>query len=462
MIPLTFHFIFGLQRDFGGKPFSFVHYMAIKSALAVHPGAKAFFYYQYEPAGVYWDVARRYVECVRIEAPKEIFGRPLLHVAHQTDLLRLQILLKSGGIYLDLDTITTRGFASLLSHGCVVGRQGRDGSELDRGVCNAVLLSEPGHPFIRDWIEEFRHFRSRGRDEFWDEHAVVIPGRLAASGRYRIEVLAPEAFFHPSYDTEGIGDLFIEDREFPGSLCHHLWESGSWHVAARINERNVGLLSNTYCRIARRHVGEDAGVFRGAREAQLRDAERAGLRLNLGCGVQRMEGWVNVDRQPQTGPDLEFDLTRSPWPLADDCAHEANLSHVLEHVGSAFRTVLQELYRVCRDGALIHIRVPGPTHEWFWTDPEHDRPVLPETLNMLDRELCKARMIGGDSKTPLAVYWNVDFVMEKCVLGLDPQFDAERVATGMSEEEFLKRARYQNNVVAEYIMDLRVRKRSGR
>ena len=75
MIPLQFHFIFGLQPDFGGKPFSFFHYMAVKSALSVHPGAKAFFYYEHEPRGIYWEVARRYVETVPIKAPTEFIKR---------------------------------------------------------------------------------------------------------------------------------------------------------------------------------------------------------------------------------------------------------------------------------------------------------------------------------------------------------------------------------------------------
>jgi hypothetical protein len=459
MIPLTFHFIFGLQPDFGGKPFSFIHYMAVKSALAVHPGAKALFHYEHEPRGIYWEVARSHVECVRVQAPREVSGRPLEHVAHQADVLRLQILLERGGIYLDLDTITVRSFAPLLVHGCVMGRQGRQGSATDRGLCNAVILAEPKHPFLRAWLDEYRHFRSRGGDEFWDEHSVVVPGRLAASGKYPVTLLEPEAFFHPSYDNAGIGDLFIENQRFPEAYCHHLWESNAWHVAARINERNVGLLENTYCGLARRHLGEDAQVFERLRKAELREALAQGAHLNLGCGVQRMEGWVNVDREPETGPDLQFDLAARPWPLPDGCATEVNLSHVLEHTGEGFRSVIQELYRVCRDGALVHVRVPGPAHEWFWTDPEHNRPVVPETLSMLDRELCKARMIAGDTKTPLAIYWNVDFVLEKSMFSLDPQFEAERVATGMADDEVMKRARYQTNVVAEYMMDLRVRKR---
>jgi len=457
VIPLQFHFIFGLKPDFGGKPFSFVHYMAIKSALSVHPGAKAFFYYEHEPQGIYWEVARPYLETVRIKAPKEIFGRPLLHVAHQTDLLRLQILQDKGGIYLDMDTITTRGFASLLSHSCVMARQGY--GETDRGMCNAVILSEPRHPFIAAWIEEFRHFRSTGTDEYWDEHAVVIPQRLMETGRYGVTVLEPEAFFIPSYDTFGIADMFIDDREFPASLCHHLWESQAWHVAAHLNERNVATLQNTYCSIARRHIESDNDAFRKLREAEQRKSAHDGLRVNLGCGIRHVEGWINIDREAQTGPDMQFDLGREPWPMDDNSVIEASASHVLEYLDPAsFRQFFRELYRVSRDGAVIHLRVSSPTHDGFRTDPGHVRPVLPETMQMLNKELCRSWMVSGDSKTPLAVYWNVDFVVDSYGMTLDPQFDGERLRQGISEEEFKKQARHQNNIIADYVMDLVVRK----
>jgi hypothetical protein len=35
-IPNVFHFAFGFQSDFGGKPFGLVHYLAIKSACEVN------------------------------------------------------------------------------------------------------------------------------------------------------------------------------------------------------------------------------------------------------------------------------------------------------------------------------------------------------------------------------------------------------------------------------------------
>ena len=58
------------------------------------------------------------------------------------------------------------------------------------------------------------------------------------------------------------------------------------------------------------------------------------MRLNLGCGNRKLEGWVNVDREAACKPDRVADLEKLPWPWPDDSAEEVMLSHVLEHLGA--------------------------------------------------------------------------------------------------------------------------------
>src|SRR5687767_12052334 len=55
MIPNRIHFIFGLHPDFGGKPFSFVHYLAIASAAAVNSPSEIILHHAHEPAGEWWE-----------------------------------------------------------------------------------------------------------------------------------------------------------------------------------------------------------------------------------------------------------------------------------------------------------------------------------------------------------------------------------------------------------------------
>jgi len=121
MIPNQFHFVFGLKEDFGGKPFNILHYLAIKSAYDLNKPDAMYFYYTYEPSGEYWDKAKSYLTLVQVEAPTEIFGNPITHVAHKADIIRLQALYENGGIYMDMDTICVKSFEPLLNEKTVLG-----------------------------------------------------------------------------------------------------------------------------------------------------------------------------------------------------------------------------------------------------------------------------------------------------------------------------------------------------
>src|ERR1700691_1241250 len=99
-IPKILHYVFGMARDFGGKPWSLVHHVCLKSAVERINPEEVFFYYEHEPTGPWWALGRQLLTPVKITAPREIFGRPLEHVAHRADVVRLQKLIEFGGIYL--------------------------------------------------------------------------------------------------------------------------------------------------------------------------------------------------------------------------------------------------------------------------------------------------------------------------------------------------------------------------
>ena len=238
LIPKKVHFIFGLAPDFGGKPFSFIHFIAIRSFLHHNPDFNAFLYYAYEPEGVYWEAAQPLLHLVRCDAPTEVFGNPLCHFAHQADVMRLDILIDQGGIYLDLDTLTARSFADLLHHETVLGQECLDGQVM--GVCNAVMAARAQAPFLKLWRDSYRSFRSRGHDAFWNEHSVQVPAALMVQYQGMATVLAFDAFFDPPYSEPSLSNFFFGDTRYPKAYCHHLWESITWHLLSRINESNLG------------------------------------------------------------------------------------------------------------------------------------------------------------------------------------------------------------------------------
>ena len=98
-------------------------------------------------------------------------------------------------------------------------------------------------------------------------------------------------------------------------------------------------------------------------------------RLNLGCGQDIKQGYVNLDSVRMPGVDKVHDLNKIPYPFKDNTFDITYASHVLEHLDDV-PGVLRELRRISKPEAKIIIRVPffpsmyaasDPTHKHFFT-----------------------------------------------------------------------------------------------
>lgn len=94
--------------------------------------------------------------------------------------------------------------------------------------------------------------------------------------------------------------------------------------------------------------------------------------LDLGCGLNKKSNATGVDCRPLPGVDVVHDLNQFPYPFPDDYADEVHLTHVLEHLVNPV-AALQEVWRICRPGAHVHIRVPHYTGPFAWNDLTHLR-----------------------------------------------------------------------------------------
>ena len=188
--------------------------------------------------------------------------------------------------------------------------------------------------------------------------------------------------------------------------------------------------------------------------------------LNIGCGLHKIPGAVNVDSQASVNPDCLFDLEscgimrpiyilapgdnplgpakeveigREPYqlPFSDDEFDVVLASHVLEHIKNIL-PLMQELHRVAKPGARMHIRVPYGSHSIAFEDPTHVRQFFPKSFEYFGQMAYNAADYG----------YRGDWEIEQINLAVDDQFQ------GMSADEIAFMIERAFNIVKEMFVTL--------
>ncbi|HEY3950667.1 class I SAM-dependent methyltransferase [Phenylobacterium sp.] len=182
------------------------------------------------------------------------------------------------------------------------------------------------------------------------------------------------------------------------------------------------------------------------------------MKLNLGCGFDKREGWLNLDKFAACEPDRLLDIEATPWDLPANGFDHVLMKHVLEHVGAefaVFAAVMGELYRILEPGGLLEIHVPHVRHDSFWADPTHVRAFTPLTFQMMSKARNRQWMAAGENYTMLAFVMEVDFEIESVSQHYEAGW-AERVRNGELTIETLRDiANAQWNVAQELQVRLR-------
>jgi len=119
------------------------------------------------------------------------------------------------------------------------------------------------------------------------------------------------------------------------------------------------------------------------------------LKLNLGCGPNLMRGYVNCDWSKEMGADKVFDMNNIPWPFKNNSVSEVYMSHVLEHFHEPL-TILKEIYRICKDKAIVKIHVPYFSHESAFSMLDHYHQFTWTSFDSLDKNHpCHWQSIGN-------------------------------------------------------------------
>ena len=132
------------------------------------------------------------------------------------------------------------------------------------------------------------------------------------------------------------------------------------------------------------------------------------MKLNIGSGYKRYDGFLNVDDDPLVSPDFVVNLETGKLPFEDNSVEEIKAHHILEHIEN-FIPLMQEFYRVCKHGAIIDIVAPHHNHEVYYGDPTHVRPITVNGMYLFSKKHCQEDIKKDGSSSTLALRYNVDF-----------------------------------------------------
>jgi len=110
------------------------------------------------------------------------------------------------------------------------------------------------------------------------------------------------------------------------------------------------------------------------------------MRVDIGCSIHKLPGWLGVDVEP--GPDVDVRADMHHLPFRDSSLEQIHTRHTLEHVEDP-RQCLRELYRVCKPEGRIAIIVPHYSNPAYWADMTHKRPFSARSFEYYDLQLAK-------------------------------------------------------------------------
>lgn len=94
------------------------------------------------------------------------------------------------------------------------------------------------------------------------------------------------------------------------------------------------------------------------------------IKIDLGCGKVKEEGFIGIDKIRHENVDIVFDLESSSWPLPDGCATLVMARNIVEYIEPRkFIQFMNEIWRILKiDGQLL-ILTPYSGNTAWHSDP---------------------------------------------------------------------------------------------
>lgn len=96
------------------------------------------------------------------------------------------------------------------------------------------------------------------------------------------------------------------------------------------------------------------------------------LKIDLGCGRYKRDGYIGVDKFNDVSPDILCDIEKDCLPFEDSSVKEIFSSQMFEHI-SNINKVMDECYRILAPQGKLIVIVPYWSSEGAFRDPTHMR-----------------------------------------------------------------------------------------
>lgn len=241
--PNIVHFLY-----FGGRPFSYVNYMAVRAAYEVQRPDVIYMHCTEEPVGnPNWEAIRPYVTLRKMDDITHFEGKDIPWPQYKSDIARIRILLAEGGIYLDNDMVLTKPIHGLLGRSTVMSYESKTGHALS----NAFIATPANSPFLKIWLE-----RMASRiNSIWADHSVVLSAELAHAYPELVKTLPYSAFCPFYWDDQSVFHKTISEVDLSDTYAIHLWDSlWSGNVLAQVDADYLATSDSAFASIFRKYA----------------------------------------------------------------------------------------------------------------------------------------------------------------------------------------------------------------
>ncbi|XP_013400330.1 uncharacterized protein LOC106166345 [Lingula anatina] len=170
LIPNIAHYVW-----MGGTEMPFLAYLSVKSTLNVLKVDAVYLHGNEEPKGPYWDKLKGNpkVHFVFRDWPETIFGNPVNDYSHISDVFRVDILLKYGGIYTDWDAVWVKPIDDLRGYDVVANYDWPDWHPPFPDKFNmGTLLAKKNARFMHYFSDTMKRYEDTGD---WYYNACLMP-----------------------------------------------------------------------------------------------------------------------------------------------------------------------------------------------------------------------------------------------------------------------------------------------